>query len=159
MHPSQITLLVVSIVVNVCLWVEYAVMRPSGRDFGAVRGEMRVYMLTAAAIAYACNVAYVGLVVAAPLKRLKASQVDTVTVATVVYYVLQLAFLPLVRASLKNDEVSKFWVQSVLLLCIIPMAVLAIVAMQAKNPALIALSIIPLLHVTVNDAVLFGGMF
>lgn len=159
MHPSQITLLTVTVVVNVCLWAEYAVMKPNGRDFGAVRGGMRLYMLAAAAVAYACNLAYVGLVTAAPLNGLKVSQVDAVTVATAVYYALQLAFLPLVRASLKNSDVSKFWVQSVLVLCILPMAVLAIVAMQSKNSALIALSIIPLLHVTINDAVLFGGMF
>ena len=159
MHPSQITLLVVSIVVNVCLWVEYAVMRPRGSDFGAVAGGMRVYMLAAAAVAYACNLAFIGLVAAAPIGRLKASQVDTVTVATAVYYVLQLAFLPLVRASLKNNNASKFWVQSVLVLCILPMAVMAIVAMQTKNPALIGLSAIPLVHVALNDAVLFGGAF
>jgi hypothetical protein len=158
MHPSHITLLVVTIVVNLCLWAEYAVMNPHNRDFGAVKGGMRVYMLLAAAVAYACNLAYIGLVAAAPLKRLKQSQVDAVTVATAVYYVLQLAFLPLVRVSLKSG-VSKFWVQSVLLLCILPMAVLAIVAVQIQNPALIALSTISLLHVTINDAVLFGGMF
>lgn len=151
--------MVVTIVVNVSLWVEYAAMRPHSRDFGSVKGSIRVYMLVAAAVAYACNLAYVGLVVAAPLERLKATQVDTITIATAVYYLLQLAFLPLVRASLKGNGVSKFWVQSVLVLCILPMAVLAVVAVQTKNPALIALSLVPLLHVTVNDAVLFGGMF
>lgn len=159
MHPSQITLVVVSTVVNVMLWIEYAVMRPRARDFGAVTGGgMRAYMLTTAAIAYLCNLAYIGLIAAAPPKTLSTAQFDTITGAVAVYYMLQLLFLPLVRSSLQSST-SKVWAQGLLVLCIAPMAVLAIAAVQSKNAALIALSIVPLLHVTVNDAVLYGGLF
>ena len=160
MHPSQVTLLVVTAIVNICLWSEYAYMRPRASDFGAIQSNrVRVYTLSAAAVAYVCNLVFIGMVVAAPIsKKMTRAHVDTITSATTVYYLLQLLFLPLVRASLKGAT-SKVWVQSLLLLCILPLAVIATVAMQTRSAALIALSLVSLLHATVNDAVLYGGSF
>ena len=157
MHPSQVTLLVVFLVVNACLWVEYAAMRPTVGDFGAITNDgARVYMLVAAAVAYLCNIAFVGLVVAS--KGVSPAHVDTVTVSVAVYYVLQLAFLPLVRASLKG-AIGKVWARGVLALCVLPLVAITIVALQTKHAALVALSFVPLLHATVNDAALYGGLF
>ena len=159
MHPSKVTLLVATILVNVCLWTQYVIMRPRSSDFGAITSDgTRIYTLTAASIAYACNLAFVGLVLATPFSKISTGNVDTITASVASYYRLQLAFLPLVRASLRGNA-SKVWVQGLLILCTVPLAVAAIAAMQTKSAPLIALGILPLLHATVNDAVLYGGCF
>ena len=159
MHRSQLRLLVVAVIANVCLWVEYSAMHPRGGDFGAIHNNgIRVYMLTAAGIAYLCNIVYIGLVTMSHMKRGLPEHVNTVTTATAVYFVLQLAFLPLVRASL-GGSIGKIWVRILLSCCIVPLAIMSIIAVQSRNVTLIILSMIPLLHATVNDAALYGGLF
>jgi len=163
MDAAQTLLLRVSVAANICLSVIYARQGLHDADFGNVRHLRlpwikRYFLITAVASAL-CTFAYVGIVVSAPpVTRLSADSIHAVACAVASYTILQALFLPLVRRGVRGS-ISRIWTQMLLVLCILPTVVLSVVAVKSRDASLISLSLASLFHVTINDAVLFGGLF
>ena len=144
--------MVTTVVVNLALWVGYAVTGLRKSDFGNVPGKAQLYFLISAALAYVANLVFIAMLAKKPESHLYAA-----AVCVGVYYILQLAFVPLVRASQNGRSAN--WVRSLLLMCIIPIAVLAGIAVLTRELVLVTLGVFVALHVVVNDAILFGYLF
>ena len=100
--PTPAAILVgVTVVVNALLWTSYAVTRPDATDFGNAPSSMHTYMLVMAALAYAANLASLGLLAADA--RTSAADLYALSQWTALYYGLQLAFIPSVRAAVRGD--------------------------------------------------------
>ena len=89
-------------------------------------------------------------------------QLTLVAIAMAAHGVLQLAFLPTLRASLRDDgraASSRNWVRALLALCIVPTLVFLHVAVELQHTLLLGLSAISVAHATINDALIFGFLF
>ena len=151
-------LLAPALALNIALWLQYALLSVRASDFGSTPPGLRTYLLAAAAVAYVCNLAYIGLFAGLGAGSVGEKQQAVAVAAVVAYYTLQLAFLPLARAGI-GGRISKNWTRVLLCACVAPMVALAVVALQLRNTALIATSLVTLVHVTVNDATLYGALF
>ena len=80
-----------------------------------------------------------------------------VIVSILVYYILQLFFIPSVRYSLDNNN--KIYVRLLLIICCIPIFALAVISLKYKYLILKILSFFTLAHVLFNDALLYGFLF
>lgn len=149
-------LLVPALLLNIALWLQYALLSVRTSDFGSTPVSLRTYLLASAAVAYVCNLAYIGIF--AGLGAASAQQQTAAVTAVIAYYTLQLAFLPLARAGI-GGRISKIWTRALLCACVAPMVALAVVAIQLRHVALIATGLVTLVHVTLNDAVLYGALF
>lgn len=159
MHSPHINLLIISILVNVCVWTQYAVMKVRPTDFGAIRSNrLRMYLLVTAAVEYVSKLSFVAIIAASTPDEVSPTNTSITTVAIAAYYMLLLGFLPLVRASLKGS-LSKGWVQGLLALCILPSVAMLFVALQVESTVLLVLSIVSLVHVAVNDSIIYAGRF
>lgn len=123
-------------------------------DFGETPKYLHVYMLICAFIAYIANLAYVFIVAA---KGVHSSTISVVTACVLCYYVLQLFFIPLVRAT--QNGYSKWWVRALLIICVIPISILAGIGIEIGDATLTILALITVLHVLINDALLYGYLF
>lgn len=148
MTPAALALVLTTASLNVVLWLSYAVLRLSERDFGRVSGGWRAYLLGAAAVAYACNLAFVALLA----QRAPPMTLAVATVCVASYYGLQLLFVPFLRLA------SRASTRALLALCVVPMVVLAGLGVT-QGPLLATLGVLVALHVTVNDAILYGFTF
>ena len=90
-------------------------------------------------------------------KNVSSQTLTTVIICVLIYYTLQLFFIPLVRAS--QNGYSKNWVRALLIICIVPMTILAGIGIESGDASLSILGMITALHVLVNDAVLYGYLF
>ena len=154
MSPEAVTLVGATVAVNLVLWVSYAMLGLRPTDFGGVPGGAQAYFLGAALVAYVANLVFIGMLAA---KGTGAEQ-NVATACVLVYYVLQVGFIPLVRAS-QSGACSPNLVRALLLACVIPISVLAGLAVRAKRTVLSVLGIVTALHVLVNDAILYGFLF
>ena len=154
MRTEALALIAATVVLNVALWASYATLGLRATDFGAVPEGARIYFLAFALIAYIANIAFISILAADGTGE----EQNAATACVLVYYVLQLAFIPLVRAS-QSGACSPNWVRALLLVCVLPVAVLAGIAVRARRALLSALGILVSLHVLVNDAVLYGFLF
>jgi hypothetical protein len=150
----------VTAVLNAALWLSYAVTGVHSADFGRVPAALHAYLLVAAAVAYACNLATVGLL-ARDARAIGAVDVHIATACVAVYYTLQLGFVPLVRAAVAG-RLSRNWVRALLLAAAAPMAVLAGLGVKHaphSGPLLPALSLTAAAHVLLNDFAVYGYLF
>ena len=122
------------------LFLSYAILGVNMNDFGDVPSSYHAYMLTTATLAFLANSFHVYL-----LSRRKAES-RGIKLSIFIYYFLQLFFIPLVRTKNKN------LVRILLLICCLPIAYLFMIAKE--NEKIYAL--ITLLHVFINDFVLYG---
>ena len=157
--PTPAAILVgVTVVVNALLWTSYAVTRPDATDFGNAPSSMHTYMLVMAALAYAANLASLGLLAADA--RTSAADLYALSQWTAPYYGLQLAFIPSVRAAVRGDA-SRGWTRLLLVACVVPIVEIALLAWRsdASSTTLRILCVFVVLHVALNDALLYGYSF
>lgn len=148
-------LLLTTAILNVVLWLSYVRLRVSMRDFGNVRPSLRQYMLVSAGLAYACNLAFV--VMLAMDRRASTSALAVATACVASYYTLQLLFVPSVRGVARG--MSRNYTRALLIACVVPVVVLAGLAVRMRSLLLSILGLLVVLHVTVNDAILYGFEF
>ena len=166
MATDRITLGATLVLTQGALWAAYAQQFKEKSD--AYWGEItdtneKRYYLVSALIAYALNLGLAIYLIADP--DAKPWQRYLYAAATVVYYMLQILFLPLLSQAVKTQD--KTMVRLLLGVCIVPMTACAVVGMwRAVNSPLGFGSIfagtgaiVPLLHVMINDFYLFGFNF
>jgi hypothetical protein len=157
MRTSKLILAATTVASNVALWTSYAAMKPDVRsDFGNVPNQLRGYLLIGAAVSFLCLLAFVGVL----LTRENDSNVKLIFVSInlVVYYALQMAFLPLVRASTQGGA-SKWVVRWLLLACVVPITAVAAIGVEARDARLSLFGLTAAAHTFVNDAMLYGFLF
>lgn len=157
MRTSKLILASTTVAANVALWTSYAVMKPDvTSDFGNVPNRLRRYLLISAIVTFICILASVGVL----LSRDDDSDATLIFVSInlVVYYVLQMAFLPLVRASTQGGA-SKWVVRWLLFACIVPITAVAAIGVKAQDPRLSVFGLTAAVHTLVNDAILYGFLF
>lgn len=156
MRNCKLSLLLGSLVVNFALWLTYALLRVDSRDFGSFPPPLQRYSLVCAAGSYACNLAFLAVML-----RTETIPDQTYYVAlacVLLHYLLQIGFIPSVRATTRRGG-SKWIVRSLLLLCVLPVSILAGIGVESSDWTLSVLGLIVVLHVCLNDAILYGFLF
>ena len=152
----KLILLITTIIVNAILWLSYLKDKLSYSDFGEIKSNtLRHYMLTIASLAYLSNLLFVIILISK--KDISDLDYKIAIFSIFVYYILQLFFIPLVRHSIKTKN--KMFVRLLLLICCIPMFALSLISLNYKYLILKVLSFFTLIHVFVNDAILYGFLF
>ena len=152
----KLILLITTIIVNAILWLSYLKDKLSYSDFGEIKSNtLRYYMLTIASLAYLSNLLFVIILISK--KDISDLDYKIAIFSIFVYYILQLFFFPLVRHSIKTKN--KMFVRLLLLICCIPMFALSLISLNYKYLILKVLSFFTLIHVFVNDAILYGFLF
>jgi hypothetical protein len=174
------TFLVSIVVVNVLLWVSYVYFLKGETNmldsalWNNIQKNDRYPLLLMAAAAYILNV--VLAVCLAYSKHLRKEQLRIVLYAYVAYYVLQLLFVPLLLVYThttlvkKQNNIYKILIQLLLMIVVVPMFIIMIYGLKetfftyTKNKKYTALmlglsSVLPFLHVLINDAYTFGFTF
>ena len=142
---------------NALLWRSYASQRVSRNDFGNVRDKnVQYYLLIAAAAAYLSNVAYIAVLLAHADASARVLMVALSCV--LIYYGLQIGFVPSVRYALEGGG-SRNVTRALLIACTVPTVVLAGIGVHLRSGWLTALGSFVALHVTVNDAIVYGFRF
>lgn len=143
------------------LGASYWIVRPTRADFGNVPRALHAEMLACAAVALLLLVGALLYFVATPLAPM---QMWALVACVAVYFALQLAFFPVLRAALRGD-VSRVAVRALLIAAVLPLVVIATLSLLAAYDSLLvhvvvgACASIPVLHAVVNDAVLYGVLF
>lgn len=140
---------------QIALWIGYqyqlkGVATPT--FWGNVPANRWTYFLAAAGVAYVLNLY---LLVRLSFLDLTAGITAVAIAATIVYYVLQMFFLPMVKHAVFNNG-SRWPVRILLLACAVPMLLLGLIGIQH---GFYVSSILPFLHVLINDALLYGFTF
>jgi len=146
----SVSILVVSFLL---LLLSYAKTGASRKDFGHVPMSMHPYFMITA---FTC---FVLLWVAAVTSFVDDSIEDMrikIAVCISIYFLLQIGFIPLTRYALKKEK-ARIALQALLILCTIPIGVLFVFVFENRFLAII--TGICLLHVVLNDAILFGSLF
>jgi hypothetical protein len=147
---------------QVTLWTSYMFFfNQKGVDFSSMWGRtppwMHSYLLVSAGVAYAMNLFLLSRL--ATTYNLNEADKYTVVACVWAYYIAQLFFLPLTHLALRK-EVPKAVVTVLLVLCVVPFVFLTgVVTRHTNNPLDLTFAYIPLLHVVINDAILFGFLF
>ena len=162
------TILVSIVITQVALWISYYLFF-NQKDinitalWGDTPGQLQTPLLVIAGIAYVMNLWL--LVNMAMSHNLTESEEWTIVGCIIAYYVAQLLFLPLTNLAV-NKKIPKCVVTLLLVLCVIPFVILTgVVTKHSMDPeskgTLVKLitAFIPLLHVLIDDAVLFGFLF
>ena len=166
MATDQFTLGATVVLTQAALWAAYAQQFKEKSD--AYWGEItdtndKRYYLVSALVAYVLNLGLAVYLIADP--DAKPWQRYTFAAAMIVYYLLQIFFLPLLQQAVKTGD--KTTVRLLLAVCILPIAVCAAIGVwRAVNSPLGFGSVfagtgavVPLLHVAINDFYLFGFNF
>ena len=148
-------LILTTVILNTVLWISYVRMGVSMEDFGNVRSSLRQYMLVSAGLAYACNLAFILLL--SLDRRASEGTLAIATACVAIYYALQLLFVPSVRGVARG--MSRNFTRALLIACIVPVVVLAGLAVRMRSMTLSVLGLLVVAHVTVNDAILYGFEF
>jgi len=162
------TLLIVTLVVTqATLGFAYSLQLRNGTAnglWGNIPAPTRSYYMWSALAAYVLNL---GLVVHF-VQDTGASAWHRVALVggLVVYYGLQVAFLPMLRHAVSSQK--KGAVRCLLAACVLPMAVILMAGLHRaveldvktlRGAVLAAAAILPFAHVLVNDFILFGYRF
>ena len=153
---------------QIALWVSYYLFfKQKNVNFKSLWGNtpksFRSWLLFAASVAYVMNLL---LIISMANSNNLTDNEESILIACIVfYYVAQLLFLPLTKLAV-DGKIPKLAVAALLLICVIPLAVIAgivtkHVTKQGSKAAMFKLTTAyaPLLHVLINDAVLFGFLF
>ncbi len=148
---------------QIALWTSYYFFfNQNNVNFESLWGNtpqtFRTYLLISAAVAYAMNLFL--LVRLAMDNNLDQPQQWTISACVCAYYIAQLFFLPLTNLAVKK-QIPKGVVTILLVLCVIPFVVLTGVVTKhnSNDPVNLIFAFLPLLHVTINDAIMFGFLF
>ena len=156
MKTCKLSLLLGTLIVNIALWLTYILLRVDSGDFGSFPPHLQLYSLVCFGVSYACNLAFLAVMLQ---KKTIPDQTYYVALSCVLlYYILQLGFIPSVRATTRR-RASKWIVRSLLLLCVLPVSILAGIGVESKDWTLSVLGLIVVLHVCLNDAILYGFLF
>lgn len=157
MEWPAVALIATTVICNVGLWLSLYVsgFKPE-IDFGSVPPTLHNYLLGAAAIAYACNLATV-VIIATDASAIGTYGVCIATACVGLYYTLQCFFIPMVRWA----PPKKSWVRAFLVVAAVPMVVLAAIGIEHArgNWWLPTLALVAAAHAVVNDAVVYGALF
>ena len=125
--------------------------------WGSTPPSLRNYLLISAAVAYAMNLFL--LFRLAISDNLNEPDKYVVVACVCAYYIAQLFFLPLTHLAVRK-EIPKAIVTILLVLCVLPFVFLTgVVTRHTNDPLDLIFAYIPLLHVVINDAILFGFLF
>ena len=137
----------ITLLTQVALWTgyKYQLEGPASNFWGKIPKSKWTAILTAASIAYLLNLY---LLINLSFHNLDKKTVAIVIVSVLFYYGMQMFFLPMVKHAVTTNG-SRWPVRILLLACIVPFLMLAIVGIQ--NGYYIS-AILPLLHVAFTDA-------
>lgn len=144
----------ITLLTQVALWTgyKYQLEGPASNYWGKIPKSKWMPILTVASIAYLLNLY---LLINLSFHNLDKKTVAIVIFSVLLYYGMQMFFLPLAKHAVTTNG-SRWPVRILLLACIVPMLVLAIVGI--KNGYYIS-AILPLLHVAFTDAFSYGFAF
>lgn len=156
----NIQLVSVLIVSQILLWISYWYMFSTTKNikifWASINKDYHMYFLIMAGIAYLLNL--ILIIYYTFLKNIDKNNLHIITWCIIFYYGLQLLFLPFVKF------LKPIFSQILLFMCVIPLFIIMTIsikeALLAKNildkTILLVCSIIPFLHVLINDAILYG---
>tara|TARA_B100000902_G_scaffold571_1_gene753 strand:- start:1788 stop:2285 length:498 start_codon:yes stop_codon:yes gene_type:complete len=156
------------IATQIALWISYFLFfKQKNVNFKSLWGDtpksFQSWLLLAATVAYVLNLL---LIISMAISSNLTDDEEWILIACILfYYVAQLLFLPLTKLAV-DGKIPKFAVTALLLVCVIPLAIIAgvvtkHVTKQGSKAVMFKLTTAyaPLLHVLINDAVLFGFLF
>lgn len=153
MNKARAALLLAALLGHGTLLLSYLITSPSPADFGRVPKRLYFYLVAAALVAYICHLAFVALLVSR--RSVPDGALYLAAWCVGLYCALQVAFIPLVR--LVVAQKSSVWtLRTLLILCILPMVVLAGTGIEVGGRGLTSLGLIVTAHVVLNDAVVYG---
>ena len=156
------------IATQIALWISYFLFfKQKNVNFKSLWGDtpksFQSWLLLAATVAYVLNLL---LIISMATSSNLTEDEEWILIACILfYYVAQLFFLPLTKLAV-DGKIPKFAVPALLLVCVIPLAIIAgvvtkHVTKRGSKAVIFKLTTAyaPLLHVLINDAVLFGFLF
>jgi len=156
------------IATQIALWISYFLFfKQKNVNFKSLWGDtpksFQSWLLLAATVAYVLNLL---LIISMAISSNLTDDEEWILIACILfYYVAQLLFLPLTKLAV-DGKIPKFAVTALLLVCVIPLAIIAgvvtkHVTKRGSKAVIFKLTTAyaPLLHVLINDAVLFGFLF
>lgn len=164
----KVSLMSTIITTQVLLWLSYYIFFKTTRTdlrnlWGEVPGQLHTPLLGFATISYIINIWL--LIDLARTNDLSREDETIIITCVLLYYISQLLFLPMAD-KVANNRMSKTYMQSLLIFCVIPFIVISGVVIRSsvqknkKNRVFhIFASILPLLHVLIDDAILYGFLF
>ena len=164
----KISIIISVLVTQIALWISYYVFfTQHDLNFASLWGntpsQTHIPLLVIASIAYIMNI-YL-LVSMAMYRNLSESDEWLIVGCILAYYVAQLLFLPLTNLAV-NKKIPKCVVTSLLIFCVIPLAIVAgVVTKYTYNSDMdgslvkLVTAFVPLMHVLIDDAILFGFLF
>ena len=156
----NIELLSILIITQLLLWLSYWYMFSTTKNvsifWASINKNFHDYFLTAAGIAYLLNLILIFYFVFS--KNIDKTNLKIITNSIIIYYGLQLFFLPFVKF------LQPIFTQILLFICVIPLFFIMIVSIKEAlvtnkiidKIILLVCSILPFLHVLINDAILYG---
>jgi len=161
-------LLAYLVATQITLWISYFLFfKQKNVNFKSLWGntpnDFRPWLLFAASVAYVLNLL---LIISMANSNNLTEDEEWILIACILfYYVAQLFFLPLTKLAV-DGKIPKMTVTALLLVCVIPLAIIAgvvtkHVTKRGSKAVMLKLTTAyaPLLHVLINDAVLFGFLF
>ena len=164
----KVGLLETVVTTQILLWLSYFIFFKTTRTelqslWGNVPSKLHTPLLGFATISYLMNIGL--LVHLARASDVSREEELILIICVLVYYLPQLLFLPMTDQSV-NGKLSKAYVTALLVLCVMPFVVIAGVVVRysvQKNTEgmfyKMFSAIVPLLHVLINDAILYGFLF
>ena len=133
--------------INILLLCSYYVLRVNVKDFGSVPVEMRKFFLISAGLAYVGNLIHITMM---------STKINNpfLQFAALSYYVMQLLFIPFLRHGIETGN--KLSTRILLFLACIPLAYIHNIS---ENNLEWYITLFVLLHVFINDFLLFSFMF
>ena len=164
----KMNLAICLVITQVALWASYLwFFKQDNIDFQSLWGDtpkrLRSPLLYIATLAYVMNLVLMVSMIRSP----NLTDVDEWTLISCVllYYTAQILFLPLTKLAV-DGRIPKCVVTALLLVCVIPFAVICgvvtrrIVKFDTDAVYLkLTTALVPLLHVLINDAIIFGFLF
>ena len=153
-------LLNILIITQFILWISYWYMFTTTKNlsifWGNVNKNFHNYFLTSASLAYILNLILIIYYIFS--KNIEKSNINIINWSVFTYYSLQLLFLPFVKF------LKPIFTQILLFICVIPLFLIMMVSINQSfytnkiidKIILLVCSIIPFLHVLINDAILYG---
>ena len=141
---------------QIALWASYYVFGVDGSLWGRTPKGLRSYLIGSAFIAYIFNLVSVSTLNLEGSGN--SSMLLPVLSCLIAYYALQILFVPFVKRTL-SGKMDPNWVRGLLLVCCLPMILLAGISLKQGPLWSALLSIVATAHVVVNDAILYGFLF
>ena len=158
MLVAQKILIPTTIVVQLALWASYAILIPKQSTmtlWGRIPQSHHMYYLLMALVAYVLNLIFI--LYTGGKRNTSTSMVVQVLICMLVYYGMQFFFIPF----LMSQKIKAMRI--LLALCIIPIGYLVYVGIRMMKHSgpfqkvlILVSTIVPLLHVAINDYALYS---